>query len=205
MLDYELKYYSDKVRYIVGCDEAGRGPLAGPVVAAAVIMPADFLCEEVNDSKKLSDKKRRQLAEIIKKQAIAYAICEISSEEIDEINIYQASRKAMEIAIGKLNHPFDLILTDAMPLSITSIPVEAIIKGDAKSFNIACASILAKVYRDNVMELIDLQYPEYGFKFHKGYGTKMHLEALEKYGPIEKLHRFTYAPIKIRTEQIKLF
>ena len=206
MLNYEQKYYTNEIKYIAGCDEAGRGPLAGPVVCAAVIMSKDFHNEDVNDSKQLSDKKRRELFEIIKKEAIAYAVVEISSDKIDEINIYEASRLGMELALRKLNHSYDMVLTDCMPLLQENVSVEAIVKGDAKSFNIACASILAKVTRDNLMIELDKIYPEYQFAKHKGYGTKVHLEALEKYGAIEHVHRKTYGPVKkVLTKQLTLF
>lgn len=206
MLDCEKKYYSKDIVFIAGCDEAGRGPLAGPVVAAAVIMPSDFQNEEVNDSKKLTDKKRRKLFEIIKENAIAYAVAIIDADTIDKINIYEASRLGMETALRNLNHKYDMVLTDYMPLLHEQVNVEAIAKGDAKSFNIACASILAKVTRDDLMIELDKKYPEYGFKKHKGYGTKQHLEALEKYGAIPHIHRQTYAPVSsLKCKQLTLF
>lgn len=206
MLHYEKDYYTNEIEFIAGCDEAGRGPLAGPVVCAAVIMPKDFQNEVVNDSKQLTDKKRRELFEIVKKEAIAYAVLEISADKIDEINIYEASRLGMELALRNLKHRYDMVLTDCMPLLHETVPVEAIVKGDAKSFNIACASILAKVTRDNIMIELDKQYPEYQFAKHKGYGTKAHLEALEKYGAIEHIHRKTYGPIKnLKIKQLTLF
>ncbi len=206
MLNYEKKYYNAKVQFIAGCDEAGRGPLAGPVVCAAVIMPSNFVNEDVNDSKQLSDKKRRELFEIIKKEAISYAVVAISADKIDEINIYEASRLGMEMALRKLQHSYDMVLTDCMPLLHENVPVEAIVKGDAKSFNIACASILAKVTRDDLMIELDKEYPEYGFKNHKGYGTKEHLDALEEHGPILHIHRQTYAPVKkYFSKQLTLF
>ena len=206
MLDYEKNYYTDKIIYIAGGDEAGRGPVAGPVVCAAVIMPKEFYNYNINDSKQLSDKKRRELYEIIKKNAISYSVVFIDSETIDKINIYAASRLGMEKALENLNHRVDMILTDAMPLIGHTVPCEPIIKGDAKSFNIACASILAKVERDNYMIELDKKYPEYGFAHHKGYGTKEHLEALNKYGPISSIHRFTYEPVrKVQNVQLKLF
>lgn len=196
MLDYEKKYYNDEVKFIAGCDEAGRGPLAGPVVCAAVIMPSTFCNESVNDSKKLSDKKRRELFKIIKEEAIAYAVVEITADQIDEINIYEASRLGMELALSKLNHKYDMVITDCMPLFHEKVAVEPLVKGDAKSFNVACASILAKVTRDDLMIELDKKYPQYSFKKHKGYGTKKHLEALDIYGPIEHIHRKTYGPVK---------
>lgn len=206
MLDYELKYYEQGLTFIAGCDEAGRGPLAGPVVCAAVIMPASFNNDEVNDSKQLTDKKRRELFEIIKREAIAYAVVEISADEIDQINIYEASRLGMEKALRELHHKYEMVLTDCMPLRHEVVPVEAIVKGDAKSFNIACASILAKVTRDDLLIELDKKYPEYGFAHHKGYGTKEHLEALDKYGAIPHVHRQTYGPVKKLTQkQLTLF
>ena len=192
MLHYEKDYYTNEIEFIAGCDEAGRGPLAGPVVCAAVIMPKDFQNEVVNDSKQLTDKKRR--------------VVEVSADKIDEINIYEASRLGMELALRNLKHRYDMVLTDCMPLLHEIVPVEAIVKGDAKSFNIACASILAKVTRDNIMIELDKKYPEYQFAKHKGYGTKIHLEALEKYGAIEHIHRKTYGPVKnLKIKQLTLF
>ena len=206
MLDYEQKYYSDEIQYIVGCDEAGRGPLAGPVVAAAVILPKDYENEMINDSKKLTDKKRRELFEEIQKNAIAFGIGIVSPEEIDNINIYQASRLAMNIAIKNMSHKFDMILTDYMPLFGYECEVEPIAKGDAKAMCIAAASIIAKVTRDNLMIELDKLYPQYGFKNHMGYGTREHLDALEVYGPIKGVHRFSYAPVlKKDSKQLTLF
>ncbi len=195
MLHEEEQYYSDKIVYIAGCDEAGRGPLCGPVVAGACILPKDFNLEIINDSKKLSEKKREEAFKLIKENAIAYGIGVVSSTEIDQINIYEASRKAMLLALQDMNHQIDLILTDAMPLKFNDLKAIAIIKGDAKSKNIAAASIIAKVTRDKMMEEYDKQYPQYDLKHNKGYGTKKHLEALDKYGPIKGFHRFTYAPV----------
>lgn len=206
MLNYEKDYYNFDIEFIAGCDEAGRGPLAGPVVAAAAIMPKDFINDDINDSKQLTDKKRRKLFEIIKENAIAYAIVAIEADKIDEINIYEASRLAMEMALKRLNHRYDMVLTDCMPLLHETVKVEPIVKGDAKSFNIACASILAKVARDDLMLELDKKYPQYGFKNHKGYGTKEHLEALDNYGPIDHIHRKTYAPVKkFFVKQMSLF
>ncbi len=206
MLDYEKQFDRTIYPFIAGCDEAGRGPLAGPVVAAAVIMPEDVVCEEINDSKQLTDAKRRKLFPWIIEHALAYAIVAISAEKIDQINIYEASRLGMTTALSRLHHPINLILTDCMPLPLEKRPVDAIVKGDAKSFNIACASILAKVMRDNLMIQLDAVYPEYGFAKHKGYPTKEHLEALEKYGPIPHVHRYTYGPVKhVLTKQLSLF
>ncbi len=206
MLDYEKPLYQKGYKLIVGCDEAGRGPLCGPVVCAACIMEENYINDEINDSKKLTDKKRRELFDVIISHAISYAIVAISPQEIDKINIYEASRKGMQDAIDLLKVKPDYILTDAMPLlKFKDIPQEAIIKGDAKSINIAAASILAKVTRDNILLEYDKKYPQYQFAKHKGYPTKLHLELLEKYGPIKEIYRFSYKPVqKFNYEQIKL-
>ena len=205
-LDYQEQFYSDKVKLIVGVDEAGRGPLAGPVVAAACIFTRAYINKEINDSKQLSEKKRNKLFEEIKKDALAYGIGIVSAEEIDRINIYEATKKAMKMAIDNLKHKFDLILTDAMPLKGFDVEVVPIIKGDAKALPIAAASILAKVTRDNIMDELSKKYPEYGFEKHKGYGTKLHMEALQKHGPIKGVHRFSYKPvIKVALKQMSIF
>lgn len=206
MLDYEKPLYEKGYELIVGCDEAGRGPLCGPVVCAACIMKKGYVNDEINDSKKLTDKKRRKLFDVIISHAVSYAIVAISPQEIDKINIYEASRKGMQDAIDLLKVKPDYILTDAMPLlKFKDIPQEAIIKGDAKSINIAAASILAKVTRDNILLEYDKKYPQYQFAKHKGYPTKLHLELLEKYGPIKEIYRFSYKPVqKFNYEQIKL-
>lgn len=173
---------------VAGCDEAGRGPLAGPVVVAACIMPMDFMIEGINDSKKLSDKERRRLYPIIKQSAISYQIAVIEREVIDEINIYQAAKRGFCQTINSLKTPPDLVFTDAMPGLDIIYPYESIIKGDSISYNIASASILAKVYRDDIMIEYDKIYPVYGFASHKGYPTKEHIIALKKHGPCT-LHR----------------
>lgn len=195
-LDFQNQFYSDDIEYIVGVDEAGRGPLAGPVVAAAVIFPRAYINNEINDSKQLSEKKRELLFNEIKEAAISYGIGIVNADEIDEINIYEATKKAMKMAINNLKHNFDLILTDAMKLDGFNVDVVDIIKGDAKALPIAAASIIAKVTRDHMMYELDKKYPEYGFAKHKGYGTKIHLDALKKYGPIKHIHRFTYKPVE---------
>lgn len=194
-LDYEQQYYSKDIEYIVGCDEAGRGCLLGPVVAGAVILPKDFKCDLINDSKQLSEKQREKAYQIIKENAIAWAVAEVSPQEIDQINILNASRKAMIMAMEKLNHRYDMILTDAVKMQ-TELPFEAIIHGDAKAMCIAAASIMAKVTRDHICYELDKKYPEYQISKHKGYGTKLHLEILEKYGPIKEIYRYSYAPVK---------
>ena len=206
MLDYEKHLVDQGYKLIVGCDEAGRGPLCGPVVCAACILPLNYQNEEINDSKKLTEKKRNKLFEIIKKDAVSYSIVVISPQEIDKINIYAASRKGMQEAIKQLNVTPDYILTDAMPLlEFEDIQKEALIKGDAKSMNIAAASILAKVTRDLIMDELDEKYPQYEFKKHKGYPTKRHLELLDQYGPIKEIYRYSYSPVKKFTfEQISL-
>lgn len=204
-LDYEQQYYSKDIKLIVGCDEAGRGCLLGDVFAGAVILPKDFKCDLINDSKQLSEKQREEAYQIIKDNAIAWAVAEVSPEEIDKINILNASRKAMVMALEKLNHKYDMILTDAVKMQ-TDLPFEAIIHGDAKAMCIAAASIMAKVTRDHICYELDKQYPNYQIAKHKGYGTKLHMDLLKKYGPIEGLYRFSYAPIKVlRIEKIKLF
>ena len=209
-MENNLLYQFDleKGKEIIGVDEAGRGPLAGSVVAAAVKLKRySEELQEINDSKKLTDKKRRDLYPLIIKDSIAFAIVVISPQEIDRINIYEASRKGMQDAIEALNIKPDYILTDAMPLKkFKDIPTEAIIKGDAKAINIAAASILAKVSRDNIMEELDKKYPQYQFAKHKGYPTKLHLELLDKYGPIKEIYRYSYKPVqKFLYKQIELF
>lgn len=193
-LEFEKKYYDLGLEYIAGSDEAGRGPLAGPLVVAACILPKGYENELINDSKKLTDKKRRALYEVIKKNALAYHIEVIDIETIDKINIYQASKLGMKICLEKLKIKPQAALLDAMKLEM-DYPVESIIKGDARSISIAAASILAKVYRDDLMIEYDKEYPGYDFKKNMGYGTKKHLEALDTLG-ITPIHRKTYEPVK---------
>ncbi|MDD4595163.1 MAG: ribonuclease HII [Candidatus Izemoplasmatales bacterium] len=200
MYEYENDLYQRGLISVCGTDEAGRGPLAGPVVAGAVILNPNHVIEGLDDSKKLTQKKREELAIEIKKYALAYGIGYVFENEIDQINIYQASRKAMLKAINTLTISPDFILSDAMPLSTQSIPYLAIVKGDQLSASIAAASILAKVSRDEYMSLMDMKYPEYGFAIHKGYPTRAHLDALAKYGPCP-IHRKTYRPIRMLLEQ----
>lgn len=194
-LDFEQQYYSNEINLIVGCDEAGRGPLAGPVVAAAVILPRAYINKNINDSKQLSEKKREELFKEIKENAIAIGVGIVEAPKIDEINIYEASRLAMKLAIEDMHHKYDLVLTDCMPIKGLGVEVIPIVKGDAKAMCIAAASIIAKVTRDHIMEELDKIYPEYGFASHKGYGTKSHLEALKKHGAIKNIHRFSYKPV----------
>ena len=194
---YEKELNKQGINIIGGTDEAGRGPLFGPVVAACVVLPKNFELKGLNDSKKLTEKKRNELYNyIIDIENTIYGIGIVDAKEIDKINIYEASRKAMVIAIKKVQKqiPLEYVLSDAMPIDI-DIPVMPIIKGDAKSASIAASSILAKVTRDSMLYEIDKKYPEYGFKNHKGYPTKKHLEAINKYGLIEG-YRKTYGPVK---------
>jgi len=193
---YEKELYSNNIKNIGGVDEVGRGPLIGPVVAACVVLPQDFELEGLNDSKKLSEKKRDSFYEYIIENALAYGIGSVSPEEIDEINIYEASKKAMMLAIEKVKNQICLehVLIDAMPLDL-DIPSTSIIKGDAKSISIAAASVVAKVTRDRMMYELDKAYPNYGFGSHKGYPTKKHIEAINQYGLIDG-YRKTYGPVK---------
>ena len=179
------------VGVICGVDEAGRGPLAGPVYAAAVILPEHLEIPGLDDSKKLTDKRRRELMPIIKEQAIAYGIGFATEQEIDEINILQATFLAMERAIAQLEGKADFALIDGNREKDFGLPVMTVVKGDSRSANIAAASVLAKVSRDEYMEEMAKQYPEYGFEIHKGYGTKAHYEALRTYGHCP-LHRVTF-------------
>ena len=189
MKEFERKY-SD-YQYICGIDEVGRGPLAGPVCAGAVILPKDAEILYVDDSKKLSGKKREELYKEITDQAIAYKTVFMNHEVIDEINILQATYKAMRQAVNELNPQPDLLLIDAVHIPELEVKQVSIIKGDAKSFSIAAASIVAKVERDHLMEKYDELYPEYGFAGNKGYGSKEHIEAIKKYGPCP-IHRRTF-------------
>ncbi|WP_313798697.1 ribonuclease HII [Cytobacillus sp.] len=194
MTRYEQKYRNLGYQHIAGIDEVGRGPLAGPVVTAAVILPADFYLPGLNDSKKLSEQKREQYFEIIQSRATAISVGIIHVDEIDRINIYEATKKAMTDAVVHLNVQPDFLLIDAVKLD-TPYPFEAIIKGDEKSISIAAASIIAKVTRDRLMSGIGNEYPEYGFAKNMGYGTKEHLAAIQKFG-ITPYHRKSFSPIK---------
>ena len=191
-LNIEREYLSDGSTLVAGMDEVGRGPLAGPVVCAFVIMPLEDnkLLDGVDDSKKLSEKRRTALAEKIKERAIAYSICEVSPEEIDEINILQATIKCMKNCVQTLAVKPQILLVDAVKADF-GVPTRSIIKGDALSYSIGAASILAKVYRDDLMCRYAEVYPEYGFEKHKGYGTKVHIDALKQFGACP-IHRKTF-------------
>lgn len=191
-LAFEKALYDKGYTFICGVDEAGRGPLAGPVVAAAVIFEKGFYHEDINDSKTLSAKKRETLFELIKQHALAIGVSVVNHEVIDQINILEAARHAMEDAISKLKIKPQYALTDHM--DIKGIPYTSIKHGDQLSISIAAASIIAKVTRDKLMVDYDEVYPQYGFKDHKGYGTKKHLEALNLYG-VSPIHRKTFAPV----------
>lgn len=206
LYQYENELYKKGINYIGGVDEVGRGPLVGPVVAACCVLPKDFKLEGLNDSKKLSEKKRNQFYDYLIKNSLAYSVGVVSPERIDEINIYEASKKAMLLALSELNIKLDLILTDYMPLTFNNLKAIPIVKGDSKARCIAAASILAKVTRDEIMDKYDKLYPEYNFKKNKGYPTKEHLEKLEKYGVIKGFYRESYKPVeKILYPEIKLF
>lgn len=189
--EYENIKYAAGYTAVCGCDEAGRGPLCGPVVAAAVILPRDIDIPGLNDSKKLTEKKREALFEVIKEKAIAYGVAEASPEEIDEINILNASMLAMRRAVEALSVPADFALIDGNCSRGFSIPTETVVKGDSLSMSIAAASILAKVTRDRGCAELDRLYPEYGIAKHKGYPTKEHMDAVRAYGP-SPIHRKTF-------------
>jgi len=200
MLEYEKNLYLKGYKFIAGCDEAGRGPLCGPVVASAVILPQNYALEGLNDSKKLTEKQREKFYPIIMQDAISVGISIIDNKVIDEINILEASRLAMKEAVKKLKVTPDFILTDAMDLKCDNHL--AIIKGDQKSLSIAAASVIAKVTRDKIMDEYHQKHTEYGFNKHKGYPTKEHLENLEKYGVLD-IYRTTYKPVKNIIERNK--
>lgn len=204
LYQYEEQLEDLGIKYIAGVDEVGRGPLAGPVVVAAVILPLNLRIKGINDSKKLSLKKRNELYKIILNEALAVNVSFIDERVIDEINIYEATKKGMLEAISGLKIKPEHVLIDAMPLRELAIAHTSIIHGDALSASIGAASIIAKVTRDEYMDKMDIKYPNYGFNHHKGYCTKEHLEALEKYGPCE-IHRKSFAPVKkFYTKQLTL-
>ncbi len=192
-----LKQYENELRnkgykYICGIDEAGRGPLAGPVVVASVIMPENSMIEGVNDSKKVSEKKREKLYDLILEEAISYGVGIIGQDEIDDINILNATKKGLTVSLKELTQKPDLIIVDALTnIDTLGTPYESIIKGDAKCYSISAASIIAKVTRDRIMREWDKVYPQYGFAQHKGYGTSAHISSIKEYGPCP-LHRKTF-------------
>lgn len=189
---YEADIYKSGVEYICGIDEAGRGPLAGPVVVAAVIMPKDSMIEGVNDSKKVSENKREMLYDKITSEAIAWGVGIIDHKKIDEINILNATKEGLTTALKELNVKPDRILVDALTdIDTLGIPYTSIIKGDAKCYSIAAASIIAKVTRDRIMRKFDEVYPEYGFEKHKGYGTQIHITAIKEHG-LCPIHRRSF-------------
>lgn len=199
MREIENQFISEGKLVIAGCDEAGRGPVAGPLVVASCVLPNDFFDERINDSKKISEKKRDELYNVIIENAVAYKIVIFNEREVDKLNVYQASKLGMERGVNELGIDVDFVLTDAMPLN-KDIPHLSIIKGDSKSISIAAASILAKVTRDRIMIEYDQLHPEYGFKKHKGYLTKQHKEALEQFGYLD-IHRQSFEPIKSMIQQ----
>lgn len=197
MYEFENDYWHNN-RFVLGIDEAGRGPICGPLVVCGVCFPIAYKDDEINDSKKLSEKKRKELFLRIIKEAKTYFIKIVSAKEIDRINIYRATQKAMQ----EIANDFDgVVLTDCMPL--IDVEYHSLVKGDSRSISIAAASILAKVIRDHIMNGYDILYPAYGFKRHKGYPTKLHLEKLDEYG-ILPIYRFSYKPVII-SKQLKLF
>lgn len=194
MMTFERKAKKNGCQFICGIDEVGRGPLAGPVVAAAVILPDEFYLPGLTDSKKLSEEKREHFYEIIIKEAITYGVGMISPKQIDDLNIYQASKAAMIEAVEQLSVKPDCLLIDAMELSLP-IPQESLIKGDSRSVSIAASSVVAKVTRDRLMKQLAIEWPQYGFDQNMGYGTKRHIEALNNYG-VTVHHRKSFSPVK---------
>ena len=188
----DKEFFDMGMQYVCGIDEAGRGPLAGPVVVASVMLPKDSMIEGVNDSKKISESKREKLYDVILQEAISYGVGIIYQDEIDEINILQATKKGLHEAVANMEIKPNVILVDALTgIDTLGIPYKSIIKGDAKSYSIGAASIIAKVTRDRIMREWDKVYPEYGFAGHKGYGTARHIEAIKKYG-LTPIHRKTF-------------
>ena len=196
LLSYEKKLYKDNITLIAGVDEVGRGPLIGPVVAAAVILPVNYQLAGLTDSKKLTEKKRKEYYEVILKDAIAVGVAQTDAKTIDEINILEASKLAMVKAVNNLKVKPEYLLIDGNQKIDTKIPYETIVKGDSLSLSIAAASVVAKVTRDSMMYELDLAYPEYGFAEHKGYPTKKHLANLEEYGPLGN-YRFSFKPLNV--------
>ena len=202
LLKYEQELYKNNITLIAGVDEAGRGPLVGPVVAAAVILPKNYVLEGLNDSKQLTERKREYFYDVLQKEAISIGVGIVSAKRIDEINILEASREAMYIALNNLDVTPKYILSDAMSLNDIDIPSRPIIHGDALSLSIAAASVIAKVTRDHIMYELDKKYPVYHYNKNKGYPTKEHLELLKKYG-ITNEYRMTYKPVKVILEELQ--
>lgn len=196
LYQYENELYDKGINYIAGVDEVGRGPLIGPVVTACVILPRDFKCDGLTDSKKLTEKKREEYFDYIMEHALSVSVGMMSEKVIDEVNIYEATKLAMYEAINNSKIKPEHVLVDAMKLENLDMPSTSIIKGDAKSISIAAASVIAKVTRDRMMLELDSEYPMYGFKKHKGYPTKQHIEAIEKYGILDN-HRKTFKPVSL--------
>lgn len=195
LLKYEKELYNQGINLIGGVDEAGRGPLVGPVVAACVILPKNYDLPGLNDSKQLTEKKRDKFYDIIMKDAISVGVGIVDAAKIDEINILEASRLAMKLAIEDMKVKPEFVLSDAMKLTNIDIPYKDIVHGDALSLSIAAGSVIAKVTRDRMMYELDKKYPEYGFAKHKGYPTKLHLENIKKYGLLDN-YRLSYKPVK---------
>ena len=202
LLKYEQELYKNNITLIAGVDEAGRGPLVGPVVAAAVILPKNYVLDGLNDSKQLTEKKREYFYDVLQKEAISIGVGIVSAKRIDEINILEASREAMYIALNNLDVTPKYILSDAMSLNDIDIPSRPIIHGDALSLSIAAASVIAKVTRDHIMYELDKKYPVYHYNKNKGYPTKEHLELLKKYG-ITNEYRMTYKPVKVILKELQ--
>lgn len=202
MLKYEKELYDQGIELIAGTDEVGRGPLVGPVVAAAVILPKGYNLEGLDDSKKLTEKKRDKFFDIIMEEAVSVGIGIVDAKTIDEINILEASRLAMKLAIENLNIKPEHVLSDAMKLTNIDIPYTDIIHGDALSLSIAAASVIAKVTRDRMMVELDKEYPEYGFAKHKGYPTKLHLDNIKRLGILDN-YRLSYKPVMKVLEEMR--
>jgi len=200
LYEYENELYDKGINYIAGVDEVGRGPLIGPVVTACVILPKNFECSGLTDSKKLTEKKREEYFDYIMDHALSVSVGIMSEKVIDEVNIYEATKLAMYQAINNSKIKPEHVLIDAMKLENLDMPSTSIIKGDAKSISIAAASVIAKVTRDRMMLELDKEYPMYGFKKHKGYPTKQHIEAIEKYGILDS-HRKTFKPVSQYAKQ----
>jgi len=200
LYEYENELYDKGINYIAGVDEVGRGPLIGPVVTACVILPKNFECSGLTDSKKLTEKKREEYFDYIMDHALSVSVGIMSEKVIDEVNIYEATKLAMYQAINNSKIKPEHVLIDAMKLENLDMPSTSIIKGDAKSISIAAASVIAKVTRDRMMLELDKEYPMYGFKKHKGYPTKKHIEAIEKYGILDS-HRKTFKPVSQYAKQ----